>query len=334
MLAETVALGALAGFAASNALETAFLTLSLSEEKRLARSFAGPSWKKMQIVLAWYQHAFMEWKKAPIAFLISILIFNSAFSLLWCIAGMQRFGFAFWAPLVVGAALFLGGELVPKVLARRFPAGTLLLFILPFYGIYFLSRRLLAPLAHFLEKLTNWRLPVSSHYVMTEKELKTLIADRELSPQQLKPRSRFALEAILDFSSRRVKEAMQPASSAFVLNLSQMRTINDLRTYLQQHPYSRIPVSSDGRLENIMGILHVKDLLFTFATSGLVNLQDILRSCPVVADTDKLSVALELFKGGMTHIALVKDKAGHIRGLITLEDILEEIVGEIRDEFK
>ncbi len=160
-----------------------------------------------------------------------------------------------------------------------------------------------------------------------------LLTDRELAPD-LRPRSRFAVEALLDFSNRRVKEAMRPAKDVFVIDANELGSLSLMFRRIQGNPYSRVPVSSDGTLEKTQGVLLVKDLLFTFATSGLINLTDILRPCPVVQDMEKLGKVLELFRGGAGHMALVKDAAGKTLGIITLEDVIEEIVGEIKDEFK
>ncbi len=157
---EWVALLSLAGFAFTNAMETALLSLSFAQEKRIAKGIASgvPLWGKL--VGKAYKRAFDDWKKYPMAFMMTILIANSAFSLLWCVLGLERMGLVSWAPLVIGAGLFLCGELIPKVLARRHPDKILLVTILPFYVIFSVIHRYMYPVVSLLEKATHWKIPV------------------------------------------------------------------------------------------------------------------------------------------------------------------------------
>ena len=322
-----LAAAALAGFAASNALETALLYLSFAEEKKLAKSLAKTQW--LWTLARLYAGAFEQWKRHPTGFLTVILVINGTLSMLWCVLVLAHLGAHAWAPLAVGACLFVVGELFPKVAARKFPEFFILILILPFYGFFAVLGRVARPLVR-PERHGRWRLPRSLRYPLSDQELKTLLADRELT-QDLRPRSRFIVESLLEFSSRRVKEAMRPAAEVFVLD----RRDISLKTVIERiaaRPYSRIPVSSDGTLARTIGILYAKDLLFTFATSGLVNLDDLLRECPVVEESERLTSVMERFRRGAIHLALVKDKAGNAKGIISLEDILEEMVGEIKDE--
>ena len=108
MILESIAGLSLLGFASSNALETALMTMSLTQEKRMSDRLTKrgyPQW----LALA-YREAFRDWKRYPTAFLMAILIFNTAFSMLWCVTGLSRLGYAIWAPLVIGLVLFLAGE--------------------------------------------------------------------------------------------------------------------------------------------------------------------------------------------------------------------------------
>ncbi|MBI4063081.1 MAG: DUF21 domain-containing protein [Elusimicrobia bacterium] len=329
MMAALTAGLSLAGFALSNGLETALLTLSFSDEKKLARSLAGFVYGKE--LARFYQQIFELWRRRPTDFLAVILAAQSFFSILWCVLGLSRGEHLVWTPLAVGAALFLLGELLPKTLARRFPERVVLFFLPPFYGFFVLFRHTVVPLASFVERLTNWHLP-GLKYPLTKKEIKALLADPELS-SDLRPRSRFILESLLEFSSHKVRQAMRLSGDVFVLDMRQTQSKVILEQVSRQ-AYSRVPVSSDGTLANIIGILHARDLLFAYATSGLIRLQDILRACPVVHEDENLASVMERFRQGGVHIALVKDKAGAVKGIISLEDVLEEIVGEIKDEFK
>ncbi|MBI2071347.1 MAG: DUF21 domain-containing protein [Elusimicrobia bacterium] len=330
MMSDGLAFAALIGFACSNSLETALLTLSFAEEKKFVKSLGR---RPLSAPLArFYTYMFAEWRKNPTYFLTVLLVFNAAFSMLWCVLGLTRFEEVPFTPLLVGVALFLFGELLPKLLARRFPDKVALLFLLPLYGPMVALRRVLSPLVRSFERLTNLHLPRSLAYPFTAKEIKMLLADPELN-QDLRPRSRLILETMANFSSRRVKEAMRPAKDVFALDARQS-DMKKIVALTAAAGYSRIPVSRDGTLDQTMGILYAKDILFTFATSGLLNLQDTLRDCPAVDENDRLGQVLRRFQREAIHIALVKDKSGKVKGIISLEDILENIVGDIRDEYK
>ncbi|MBI4369311.1 MAG: DUF21 domain-containing protein [Elusimicrobia bacterium] len=322
---------AVTGFLMTNALETTLLTLSFSDERRLVKglSLKGAFWKGLS---RYYQGAFDRWRHHPAHFLSLVLVLNSFCSGLWCVMALSRFGLTPLAGLIVGAVLFVGGELLPKVLARRFPEQAALCLLPPFYVFFEVTQGVLGPLVRVVERFARWPQSLGLRYPLTEQELKKLLQDRDMT-SDLRPRSRLALESIFDFSSRRVRQAMRPAKDVFVLDVRR----GDLGVVLKavaNKPYSRIPVSRDGSLQEVMGILYVKDLLFAFATSGLLHLQDLLRECPVIEETERLGRAMERFRQGGIHLALVRDRSGEIKGLISLEDILEEIVGDIQDEYQ
>ncbi|MBI4669882.1 MAG: DUF21 domain-containing protein [Elusimicrobia bacterium] len=330
MSAAVIAALALAGFAVSNALETALLTLSFTEEKNILKSVSKrPVFKPLVKIYRW---AFDEWRRHPSNFLAAILITQTLFSMLWCVIGLSRFKPVPAAPLAVGGALFLFGELVPKVLARRFPAKIIIVLAPPFYSFFTALRRIFLPFAQRLEKFTDWHLAKTVKQPFTEKEIRLLLKDRELT-RDLRPRSRLILELMLEFSSARVKEAMRPAAEVFVLDTNS-GSLEEMLARIVDKAYSRIPAAPGAALDKTTGILYAKDLLFTFATGGLVNLHDIIRECPVVEENQRLGETLDRFRRDAIHIALVKDKTGKVKGIISLEDIVEKIVGEIRDEYR
>ncbi|MCJ7507773.1 MAG: hemolysin family protein [candidate division Zixibacteria bacterium] len=104
-----------------------------------------------------------------------------------------------------------------------------------------------------------------------------------------------------------------------------------VRTILEKG-YSRIPVYKNN-LDNVVGIIYVKDVINILQNNQLIILNDIIREPYFVPDSRKISQLLKEFQAKKIHIAIVQDKFGGTAGLITLEDILEEIVGEIRDEY-
>ncbi|GEM_PF-4385140 len=327
VVAALVAVCALVGFAGTSALETAILSLSFSEEKKLLKALK----VRLPKISLLFSGALTAWHKHPTAILMTILILNTFFSMVWCVFSMRLAGSWFFIPLLVGLALFLVGELFPKVLARRFPAKTLLFLLLPFYGIFRVMYFWVGPVARFLEQGMRRLSAEAFSFPFQEGELKLLIRDLELT-EGIRPKSRLVLEGLLEFSSKKVRDLMRTGENVFCLNLAE-GDLSNLARKIVDKPYSRIPVTKDGRLENTIGVLYVKDLLFTFPTSGLVNLQDILRPCPIVEANLSVGNFLNLARREAVHIAAVRSKVGKIEGVLFLEDVLKSIVGDIRDEF-
>src|SRR4029450_6166195 len=99
-------------------------------------------------------------------------------------------------------------------------------------------------------------------------------------------------------------------------------------------PYTRYPVSRDT-LDKIVGILHVRDLFSAIANGGLrmIKVEELVRPAPMIPETKDRAAMLKEFRRTNQHMAIVVDEYGEMEGIVTLEDLLEEIVGEIEDEF-
>jgi CBS domain containing-hemolysin-like protein len=100
---------------------------------------------------------------------------------------------------------------------------------------------------------------------------------------------------------------------------------------LRESGFTRIPVY-DGELDNVVGILHAKDLFHVYAGRRVVVLEDAIRPAPEIHPGLSVVDALRRFRRGRTHLAIVREPGGPVLGVCTLEDVLEEIVGEIEDE--
>jgi CBS domain containing-hemolysin-like protein len=110
--------------------------------------------------------------------------------------------------------------------------------------------------------------------------------------------------------------------------------VSELLRLMLQHPYTRYPVF-EGDLDDIVGVLHVRDLFAALHDRGIdnVDVRALLRSAIVVPETKRLDELLAEFRATSNHMAIVVDEYGSVAGLATLEDLIEEIVGEIGDEF-
>ena len=139
------------------------------------------------------------------------------------------------------------------------------------------------------------------------------------------------INSIFDFRQTVASEIMTPAAE--IISADATSSIEELVRIITEEGYTRIPVFSDSQ-DNIIGILHAKDLLrICSKASGLsLELKDCLNPPMIISETKPITELLRDFQTKKNHIAIVSDEFGGVRGLVTLEDVIEEIVGEIDDE--
>jgi magnesium and cobalt transporter len=137
------------------------------------------------------------------------------------------------------------------------------------------------------------------------------------------------MEGVLQVSERQVREIMIPRAQMDVIDISE--SPEKFIPFVIETAHSRFPVI-DGNKDNIIGILLAKDLLRYYAGEEF-NVRDMLRPAVFVPKSKRLNVLLRDFRGNRNHIALVVDEYGGVCGMVTIEDVLEQIVGEIEDEY-
>ena len=138
------------------------------------------------------------------------------------------------------------------------------------------------------------------------------------------------LQSIVDFSDTLVREVMTPRPD--IVAIPEAATIGELRAQFREQEYSRFPVFRDN-LDNIAGFVFVKDLVALDAADDARTITSLLRPVVIVPESKRVSELLKQFQRQQTQIAIVVDEYGGTAGLVTIEDMLEEIVGEIRDEY-
>jgi putative hemolysin len=138
------------------------------------------------------------------------------------------------------------------------------------------------------------------------------------------------LQSIVDFGDTLVREVMTPRPD--IVAISAGATIGDLRTLFREQEYSRFPVYRES-LDNIAGFVFVKDLVALSSADDTRPITSLLRAAVIVPETKRVPELLKQFQRQQTQCALVVDEYGGTAGLVTIEDLLEEIVGEIRDEY-
>ena len=221
--------------------------------------------------------------------------------------------------------LLLFGEIMPKVYATKNP----LQFCRAAVGGICFFRKLFYPVASIV--VSSGRLTER----VVQKENQTLSVDEleqalELTDTEDIKEEKRMLEGIVRFGDETVKEVM--TSRQDVVDLDFKAPYEDVLKCVVDNNYSRIPVYQDNQ-DNIRGILYIKDLLPYLSKGNKFNWQSLIRPPYFVPETKKIDDLLREFQENKVHIAIVVDEFGGTSGIVTLEDILEEIVGEINDEY-
>lgn len=248
-----------------------------------------------------------------------------------------------WTGLIAGVILlylifFLLGEFLPRIFATKNATGTIK-FLSPFASPYLF---LALPLAFPFLKLSLTRRSYFEHFLErpeteVEQEVMRLVRDADL--KALEPHEKKLIVSVLSFRNRIVREIMVPRVNVF--SLSSDTKIKDAAEILEEEGYSRVPVFKDS-VDNIVGILMMKDLVTKYSEyTEKGNNAEILES-PIstlqkpplyTPETKKISELLQEFRRKQVHIAIVVDEYGGTEGIVTIEDILEQIVGDIADEY-
>ena len=223
------------------------------------------------------------------------------------------------------------GELAPKAIALDHPgpvalacARPLILFGRTFRWVLWLMNGA----GNGLVRMLGVR-PAEKHRMVHSPEELSLLVSEAHEAGEIRPYAGRILANVFRVSRIRVRDVMIPRERVFAIE--RRITPDDLLDALRESAYTRIPVY-DGELDRIVGILHTKDLFHVYAEKSAVILADAVRPGVDIRPDLPLMDALRGFRRGRQHLAIVRDPGGPVLGVCTLEDILEEIVGEIEDE--
>ena len=245
-------------------------------------------------------------------------------------AHVVDFGGAYWLQflcitVLLTFLLLLFGEIMPKVYTGQHP----LRFCRRAVGGILFCRRLFYPFATILIKsgiLADKVVGKKSHVLSVDDLEQALeLTDKE----DIKEEQRM-LEGIVRFGDETAKEIM--TSRQDVVDLDFKSSFAEVLRCIVANNYSRIPVYQDNS-DNVRGILYIKDLLPHLSKGAAFRWQSLIRPPYFVPETKKIDDLLREFQENKVHIAIVVDEFGGTSGIVTLEDILEEIVGEINDEY-
>jgi CBS domain containing-hemolysin-like protein len=305
----------LSGFFSS--AETALFTISKAKAIHLAKQ-KGPTNKLIK-----------KMKDDPHRLLSTILIGNNIVNV-----GASAIATAITISLVeshaIGIAtgvmtflILIFGEFFPKSIATR---NNILVARLVVFPLYWLSV-LFTPLIVFLNFIPKLTGKIHKKPQVTEAELMTFVEVVE-EEGEIKEEERELIHNIFEFDDTNASEIMTPRADMFVIDVNEELNLEEI----VNSGFTRIPVI-EGDIDHVVGILNIKDLLKHQATSDdAFNVRKIMRESYFVPENKKLDNLLQQFKKRKQHLAIIIDEHGGVSGLITLEDALEEIVGEIVDE--
>lgn len=245
-------------------------------------------------------------------------------------ARLVNFGNAVWLQflcitVLLTFILLLFGEIMPKVFSRQNP----LAFCRRCVGGISICRRVFWPLETILLRsgILAEKVVQKENHVLSVDDLEQAL---ELTDKNDIKDERSMLKGIIRFGDETAKEVM--TSRQDIVDLDIKCSYADVLKCIVENNYSRIPVYQENE-DNIRGVLYIKDLLPHLSKPATFRWQSLIRPPYFVPETKKIDDLMREFQENKVHIAIVVDEFGGTSGIVTLEDILEEIVGEINDEY-
>lgn len=222
------------------------------------------------------------------------------------------------------------GELAPKSLAIQRSESTALAVAYPLRFFYVLFK----PFIWLLNGLANLVLrglgiqPMHGAEVHTAEELR-LLFEQSVEGGAIQDSHHELIENVFHFNERMVKQILVPRTKMVAIDVNIPE--EELMEIIFNEGYSRLPVYT-GNVDNIVGILYVKDILSIMRLGQPIVIDDLMRPAYFVPETKKINLLLKQFQRRHLHMAIATDEFGGVSGIVTIEDIIEELVGEIQDE--
>lgn len=233
--------------------------------------------------------------------------------------------------VIISYIALVFGELVPKSIALANPE-TVSLLTAPAINRF---ARFTAIFVKLLTSTTNIILKpfgnkaVHDHGYISEEEVRLLLEEGG-ERGVFEPDEKELIHSVFEFTDTSVKEVMVPTPQVATIGINQ--PVDEVKSIITKEKFSRYPVIGKD-INDIRGILYAKDFYGVFTMAGTVDLHRILKPPFFVPETMKVSILLREMQKKRVHLAVVIDEYGSVSGIVSLEDLLEEIVGEIRDEF-
>jgi putative hemolysin len=226
------------------------------------------------------------------------------------------------------------GELVPKGVALSNPERIALAVSAPVRGFFVAMAPLIWVLQRSTEailRLVGLQPPGAEGLAYSEAELKILVSE-STERGEIETQEQEMLYKVFDFADKEVADVMVPRPEVVAISID--LPPEECLAAVMESPHTRYPAYR-GSVDEIVGVLHVRDLFSSLMDRGLagVHIEELLRGAYFVPETKDLASLLADFRRTKNHLAIVVDEYGSMQGIVTLEDVLEEIVGDIEDEF-
>ena len=223
------------------------------------------------------------------------------------------------------------GEQVPKIFAIRHSLATTLVISLPLRIFYFLLR----PFIWFLNGFSNLILRLigietrKGEDIHTEEELRMILTESEVGGA-IRPSENELIQNVFEFDDRVVKQILIPRTKVSAIDVESSK--QEIIQRVIEEGYSRMPVYQDS-LDNIVGVIFTKDLIKVMHENNFKGINDILRPAYFVPLNKRINELLKEFQTQHIQMAIATNEFGGTAGIVTMEDIIEELVGEIQDEY-
>ncbi|MCS7151157.1 MAG: hemolysin family protein [Endomicrobia bacterium] len=262
------------------------------------------------------------WEAQPELILGTILVGTN----LACVGiGVLNVSLGLWTGLSI-ILLLVFGEIIPKILALYYPQR----IVSSGLGLLVRFTKVFAPVAKVLGNISIYFSKIffgeqQEPLFFTKYEIEELLSKGEILQD-----GKEMYVKMLELAERRIYEVMIPKEEIVAVEIKS--SLDEIIERIRNIKYSRVPVYRDN-IDNIIGIIYTKDLIVAMQNKELIILDDLIRQAYFVIDTARVVDVLKKFKQGQHHLAIVVNEYGSTVGLVTIEDIIEELVGEIYDEY-
>lgn len=307
-----------------SATETAYTSLSAIKLKSLVAKD-----KRYQKVLSLYE----RYDKLITTILIGNNIVNltaSSLALLFfqkVLSGNANIDASLISTAVITVIVLLFGEITPKFISKAYPEKIALMnywFITVSYYIFYPLNLVVMG----YKKLVNAICHLDHEDAITDDELITIVNEAE-EDGTLKEDESDLIKSAIEFDDLEVKDILIPRIN--VVAIPDTATVNEIKNVFENERYSRIPVYS-GNIDSVIGFIHEKDFYRSLEKKDF-SVKSIMQEVVNVVEHTKISVLLRKLQSKKIHMAVVLDEYGGTLGIVTMEDIIEELVGEIYDEY-
>ena len=231
------------------------------------------------------------------------------------------------ASLVISFAIYIIGDALPKTIARSIPDTISKLFIFPIYGLMLI----LFPITLLFEQLTKaieHIFRVKEEIDFDEEDFESIV-EKTTDEGVLEEEQGDIIQSALDFADTNVKEVLTPLNKMYALDIKELNK-EKLNKIILKANYSRIPIY-EGDYDHFIGVLHIKTYLNAYLKNPRVSIRKQLQKPYFVSSRIMIDDLFNGFKKHHTHIALVRDKNKKVIGMVTMDDVLEELVSDISE---